>query len=89
MKLANKRLIFVSCGQLTEEEKQLGNAVKSLIDDTEGFEAYFAESVHDLSVLANHIFDALHRCSGAISFLHNRGSVKDSGGVIESRMMQR
>jgi len=56
VKLANKRLIFVSCGQLTEEEKQLGNAVKSLIDDTEGFEAYFAESVHDLSVLANHIF---------------------------------
>ncbi len=82
MKPTNKRLIFVSCGQLTEEEKQLGSAVKSLIDDTEGFEAYFAETVHDLTALANHIFDALHRCSGVISFLHNRGLVTNSAGEI-------
>jgi hypothetical protein len=80
VKLTNKKLIFVSCGQLTEVEKELGGAVKSLIDDTEGFEAYFAETVHDLATLAHHIFDALHRCSGAISFLHNRGSVTVSGG---------
>ncbi|MCK4517907.1 hypothetical protein KAT92_03965 [Candidatus Babeliales bacterium] len=80
MNLTNKKLIFVSCGQLTEEEKQLGSSVKSLIDDTEEFEAYFAETVHDLAALAHHIFDALQRCSGAIGFLHNRGLVTDSGG---------
>ncbi|MGD0822287.1 MAG: hypothetical protein ABSA71_16255 [Desulfomonilia bacterium] len=78
--MTNKKLIFVSCGQLTEEEKQLGNAVKGVIDDTDDFEAYFAETVHDFTALAHHIFEALHRCSGAISFLHNRGSVTDSGG---------
>lgn len=77
MEPTNERLIFVSCGQVTEEEKQLGSAVKDLIDSTEGFQAYFAEKVHDLSALGHHIFDALHRCSGAISFLQNRGSVRE------------
>lgn len=76
----NKRLIFVSCGQVTEEEKQLGTAVKGLIDSSEGFQAYFAETVHDLTALGHHIFDALHRCSGAISFLQQRGSVTDLHG---------
>lgn len=80
MKLTNKKLIFVSCGQVTEEEKQLGSAIKRLIDGTEDFEAYFAETVHDLTALGHHIFDALHRCSGAISFLHKRGSVMDPLG---------
>ena len=80
MELTNKKLIFVSCGQLTKEEKELGNAVKCVIDQTDDFEAYFAETVHDLTALSHHIFDALHRCSGAISFLHNRGLVTDTDG---------
>ena len=78
--MTNNKLIFVSCGQVTEEEKQLGSAVKCLIDGTKDFEAYFAETVHDLSALGHHIFDALRRCSGAICFLHKRGSVTDRLG---------
>ncbi|MFQ5757659.1 MAG: hypothetical protein ACE5H7_16395 [Acidiferrobacterales bacterium] len=74
------RLIFVSCGQLTEEEKSLGLAVKDAIDATPGFEAYFAESVHDLEALGRNIFDALRRCSGAVAFLHERGTVLDASG---------
>lgn len=80
MEPTNKRLIFVSCGQVTQEEKQLGTAVKSLIDSMEGFQAYFAEEVHDLTALGHHIFDALFRCSGAISFLQKRGSVTGISG---------
>jgi len=80
VELTNKKLIFVSCGQLTKEEKELGSAVKCVIDETDDFEAYFAETVHDLTALAHHISDALHRCSGAISFLHNRGLVTDTDG---------
>jgi hypothetical protein len=78
--MSHKKLIFVSCGQLTDEEKQLGSAVKNLIDSTDDFEAYFAESVHDLDALACHVFEALNRCSGAISLLHGRGSITDSRG---------
>jgi hypothetical protein len=76
----SNRLIFVSCGQLTTEEKSLGLAVKSAIDATLGFEAYFAESVHDLEALGRNVFDALRRCSGAVVFLHERGTVVDALG---------
>ena len=78
--MSHKKLIFVSCGQLTDEEKQLGGAVKNLIDSKDDFEAYFAEAVHDLNALDRHIFEAIYRCSGAISFLHGRGSIIDSSG---------
>jgi len=68
-------LIFVSCGQRTEEEKQLGKRLQSVIDDMPGFHAYFAESVHDLEGLNKNIFDALQGCAGAVIILHDRGIV--------------
>jgi hypothetical protein len=73
-------LIFVSCGQLTTEEKSLGLAVKSAIDATPGFEAYFAESVHEVEALERNVFEALRQCSGAVVFLHERGTVVDTLG---------
>jgi hypothetical protein len=77
LKLENK-LIFVSCGQQTDEEKDLGNAVKELIDNTPGFQAYFSESVQNLDALATNIFDGIKKCSGLIAFLHTRGKVMTS-----------
>jgi hypothetical protein len=78
--MAKKKLIFVSCGQQTATEISLGRQVKETIDSTSEFEAYFAETVHDLESLTKNIFDALYRCSGAIIFLHDRGKVIDSSG---------
>ncbi len=75
-----KKLIFVSCGQLTAEERALGTAVKAEIDKAPGLEGYFAQTVHDLSALAHHVFDALRRCSGAVLLLHERGRVTASDG---------
>ena len=75
-----KKLIFVSCGQQTDEEKSLGIQVKQAIDSASGFEAYFAQSVQDLDSLSHNIFEALSKCSGAIVFLHNRGGVLDISG---------
>ncbi|MBM3748217.1 MAG: hypothetical protein FJW34_20735 [Acidobacteria bacterium] len=65
---------------MTDEEKSLGRAVKAAVDATPGFEAYFAESVHDLDALGSNVFDALRRCSGALFFLHERGTVIDGCG---------
>lgn len=76
------RLIFVSCGQLRQEEKSLGQRIKSEIDATSGFKAYFAETVHDLSGLSSHIFDALRRSSGAVIVLQPRGEVHAADGGI-------
>ena len=70
-----ERLIFVSCGQQTAEEKRLGTAVKQLIDSTAGYRAYFAEYVQSLDALAQNVFDGLRRCSGLVSFLHESGLV--------------
>src|SRR5271166_5016606 len=72
------RLIFVSCGQLTPAEKQLGRRVQATIDSHQGFKAYFADAVQNLASLGNHVFDALRRCAGAVVFLHARGDGSSS-----------
>lgn len=71
----SRSLIFVSCGQLTEAEKTLGTLLKTVIDGTPGFEAYFAETVHDFESLARHVLDGLSRCAGAVVVLQDRGIV--------------
>jgi len=73
------RLIFISCGQQIPEEKELGTAVKNLIDSKPGYRAYFAEYVQSLDALARNVFDGLRKCSGLIAFLHKRGFVKLDG----------
>ena len=74
------RLIFVSCGQLRAEERRLGQRIKSEIDATPGFKAYFADAVQDLSGLSAHILNALRRSSGAVIALHPRGEVRGDDG---------
>ena len=70
-----EKLIFVSCGQQTAEETNLGTSVKQLVDSQPGYKAYFAEYVQNLDALATNIFEGLRKCSGLISFLHDRGLV--------------
>jgi len=74
-----EKLIFISCGQQTEEEKRIGTSVKQLVDSKPGYKAYFAEYVQSLDALAKNIFDGLSICSGLISFMHERGFVKTNG----------
>jgi len=80
------RLVFVSCGQRTRDEKSLGRRIKTVIDATAGYEAYYAEDVQDLSGLSEHVFDALRRCSCAVVVLHDRGHVQldDGHEVVRS-----
>lgn len=68
-----EKLIFISCGQQTSEEKELGMEVKELIDSISGYRSYFAEYVQSLDGLAQNIFESLRICSGFITFLHDRG----------------
>jgi hypothetical protein len=50
MSMSNK-LIFVSCGQLTEEEKKLGIAVKAEIDKTPGLPATISHGSRGQSLI--------------------------------------
>lgn len=74
------RLIFVSCGQLRQEESRLGQRIKAEIDATPGFKGYFADTVQDLTGLGEHIFDAVRRCAAAIVILHPRGHIRGADG---------
>lgn len=76
------KLIFVSCGQFSDAEKTVGVLLKSAIDRTSGFRAYFAEAVHDLESLAKHVFDGIQQCSGAIVILQDRGAVTQADGTV-------
>ena len=80
-----KNTIFVSCGQTTEAEKTLGSHIKATIDATDGFSAYFAETVQELEGLHHSIFDALRRAAGAVVVLHDRGTVLDVSGAEAGR----
>lgn len=74
----SERLIFVSCGQQTPEEAQLGRMVEQEINCHPGFRAYFADSVQSLAALGDHVFDALRRCAGAVVLLHERQAGRSS-----------
>jgi hypothetical protein len=75
--MSDKR-IFISCGQATEVEKGTGILLKTLVDAQPGFSAYFAETVHDLEALAQHVLKGLQECAGAIVVLQDRGRVLHS-----------
>jgi hypothetical protein len=70
-----KPIIFVSCGQVTKAEKDLGTAIAKTAHAITGFDAFFAEQVHDLNGLNENILGALRDCVGLILVLHPRGTV--------------
>jgi hypothetical protein len=76
-----ERLIFVSCGQLTDEERRLGQKLRTEIDGTEGYSAYFADAVQSLRGLGEHILDAIRRCTAAVVVMHPRGHIRTDENV--------
>ncbi len=81
----NNRSIFVSCGQFTTQEKELGKAIVKLVDSVPGMKAYFAEEVQDLNALDSNILAKLHECDGFITVMHPRGDIRRPGGSTLTR----
>jgi len=79
----SKPHIFVSCGQRTEEEKSLGDAICKAIRERDVFDCFFAEAQHNLNGLHENIFDALTKSSGFITVMHRRGNVSYGPGKHE------
>lgn len=71
-----KKLVFVSCGQVTDQEKELGNTLVRLVEELPGVKAFFAQNVESLDGLSENIFDAIKRSSAFIAIMHRRGTVK-------------
>jgi len=78
---SEKPLIFVSCGQYTENEKRLGKDICSLFEELRPDVApYFAEDQSTVEGLSNHVLRALYRAAGFICVMHRRGDLSAPNG---------
>ena len=69
-------LVFISCGQCTDEEIRLGETLAKLVDDNlSPCKGYFARNQTTLDGLSREVFEALNRCVGFIAVMHHRGKV--------------
>jgi len=73
--MADKQIVFISCGQATEDEKRLGNLICKLVEELTPFKPYFAEYQSSLEGLSKNILAALDQSIGLIAVLHPRGNV--------------
>lgn len=82
--MPNQPIVFISCGQFTEEEKKLGAEICGLVEKLTPFKPYFAEYQTSLEGLTKNILGALNEAVGLVAVLHPRGTVTYTSG--ESRI---
>src|SRR5713226_5255140 len=83
--MPDKGVVFISCGQVTDDEKRLGTAISKLVGDLTPFEPYFAEYQSSLEGLSKNILGALDKSIGLIAVLHPRGTVRFPDGSEHTR----
>jgi hypothetical protein len=76
-----RNFIFVSCGQYTPAERQLGNDIVALVQELTGHGAFFADQVQDLGGLDTNILNALRDCLALIVVMHPRGTITHEGSA--------
>jgi hypothetical protein len=54
-----RRIVFISCGQYVEEERQLGKALADLVEAKTPFRGYFAENQMSFEAVTQNILAAL------------------------------
>lgn len=77
-----KHRVFVSCGQQSDVEVALGNAILQAVKDHTCMEGYFAEEQHNLDGLTRNIFNAIHGSSAFIGVIHRRDKLPRDGNVF-------
>jgi hypothetical protein len=69
-----ERLVFVSYGQLTTEERALGQEVAQVVRE-HGMRPFIAQEVHSASDLNSNVFEAVRTCDAFLGILQQRGTV--------------
>jgi len=82
---SSDQIIFISCGQVTQEEKELGNSVARLTEELTPYKAYFAQEQSALEGVTENILKALNRAVGLIAIMHPRGEVTGLKGEKHTR----
>jgi hypothetical protein len=77
--------VFISCGQVTEAEKNLGSAVCDLIRELTPYEPYFAQNQTNLEGLTKNILEALNDAVGLVAIMHPGGKVSSLGDGQHTR----
>lgn len=84
--MREKPLIFVSCGQYSKAERNLGRDVCDLLRRLRpDVEPYFAENQSSAEGLSSHILKALFRSAGFICIMHSRGEIKTPENNVITR----
>jgi len=76
------KTIFISCGQYTPAEKQLGKQISEMVRTLTDCQPFFAEEVQDLNGLDANILSALHDCVGFITVMDPRGEIRRPNGSV-------
>jgi hypothetical protein len=79
------KIVFISCGQMTDEEKTLASAIVQLVEELTPFQAYLAQRQSTLEALTENILQALQGCDGLIVVMHPRGRVSGLHGERHTR----
>ena len=77
-----RKHVFISCGQASEAERQLGSSIAALIGELTPFAGYFAQNQSSLQGVAEHILSALDRAVGLVAVVHPRGEVATPSGTL-------
>ncbi len=83
--MPEKPLVFISCGQCTDDEIALGNEIEQFIRNDTPYEPYFAEQQNTLEGLVANILSALGRASAFIGIMHHRDAIATPHGVTRIR----
>lgn len=83
--MPEKPVVFISCGQSTDEEKGLGNEVARLVRERTPYEPYFAEQQNTLDGLVTNILSALRRAAAFVGIMHHRGTITTPHGHTVTR----
>jgi hypothetical protein len=77
-----RRTVFISCGQYTEEERDLGRRVCNVVAECTPFQGYFAENQTTLKALSENVLARLYDSVGLIAIMHHRGTVETPDGSL-------
>ena len=77
---SSDQFVFISCGQFSAVERNLGKEIAKVVRRETGLEPFFAEEVQSLNGLDDNILRALRDCVAFITVMHPRGTIERPDG---------
>ena len=82
--MPERKTVFVSCGQYTDEERDVGKQACDLVGQYTPFEGYFAQNQRTLKALSENVLRRLYESVGLIVIMHHRGTIEGRGAIRAS-----